>query len=45
MAMLNKNDKYFKLKTDWIGDSNMYIGAKLRYHRTNNFMYTWSLSP
>ena len=44
MTMLNNIDKYFKLKPDSIGNRDIYIGAKLRYHRTNNDMYTWLLS-
>ena len=45
MTMFKKIDKYFKLKPDSISDTNMYLGANLRYHRINNSMYAWLLIP
>ena len=45
MTMLNKIDNYFKLNPDSIGDTSMYLGAKLRYHRTKNGVYAWLLDP
>ena len=45
MTMFNKIDKYFKLNPDSISDPNMYIGSNLCYHRTNNGVYVWLLSP
>ena len=41
MTMINNIDKYFKLKPDSIGDPDMYLGAKLGYHSTNNGVYLW----
>ena len=41
MNMLKNIDKYFKLKPDSIDDPERYLGAKLRYHRTNNGVYAW----
>ena len=45
MAMIKNIDKYFKLKPDFIGDPDMYLGAKISYHWTNNGMYAWWLIP
>ena len=45
MTMFKKIDKYFKLKPDSISDTNMYLGANLRYHRTNNDVCAWLLIP
>ena len=45
MIMLNKIAKYFKLNPDPISDPDMYLVSKLRYHRTKNGVYTWSLRP
>ena len=45
MTMLNKVDKYFKLNPDSIGGPDIYLGAKLHYHRTNNGTYACLLSP
>ena len=44
MTMLNKIDKYFKLNPDLIGDTGMYLGAKLSYHSNNNGLYTWQMT-
>ena len=45
MTMLNNIDKYFKLKTNSIGYPDIYLGANLTYHRPNNGVYKWLLSP
>ena len=45
MTMLKTIDKYFKLNPDLIGYPGMYLVAKLCYHRTKNYVYTWSLRP
>ena len=45
MKVMGRIDKYFTLKPDSIGDPDMYLGAKLRYHRTENGVMAWTLSP
>ena len=36
MSILNKINKYFKLNPNSIGGTDMYLGSKIHYHRTNN---------
>ena len=45
MTTLMKIDKYFKLKPSSIGDPDIYLDAKLKYTRTLNGMWCWTLSP
>ena len=45
MKTMDKIGKYFTLKPDSVGDPDMYLGAKLRYHRTENSVWAWTLSP
>ena len=42
--VLTKVEKYFKLKTDSIGDPDMYLGAKLRPTNLENGVWAWALS-
>ena len=45
MTTLMKIDKYFKLKPSSIGDPDIYLGANLKYTRTANGVWCWTLSP
>lgn len=45
MPTLMKIDKYFKLKPSSIGDPEMYLGTKLKYHKTANGVWAWAMSP
>ena len=45
MSVLKKIDKYLKMKPSSMGDPNIYLGVKLRYHQTANGVWAWSLSP
>jgi hypothetical protein len=45
MTQLMKIDKYFKLKETSIGDPDVYLGAKLKYHTAPNGVNCWTLSP
>ena len=45
MTSLMKVDKYFKLKPSSIGDSDVYLGAKLKYTQADNGVWCWTLSP
>ena len=42
---LMKMDKYFKLEPSYIGDPEIYLGAKLNYTRVANSVWCWTLSP
>ena len=45
MTTLKSIDKYFKLKPESMGDPDMYLGAKLRYHQAESGVWCWMLSP
>ena len=45
MTTLMNIDKYFKLKSSYIGDPDIYLGAKLKYNRAPNGVWCWTLSP
>ena len=45
MPIMKKIDKFFLLKPDSFGDPNMYLGAKIKYHKTPNGMWSWKMSP
>ena len=45
MPIMKKINKFFLLKPDSIGDPNMYVGAKIKYHKTPNGMWSWTMSP
>ena len=45
MTTLMNIDKYFKLKPSSIGDPDIYLGANLKYTRTKNGVWCWTLSP
>ena len=45
MTTLMKIDNYFKLKPSFIGDPDIYLGAKLKYTRASNGVWCWMLSP
>ena len=42
---MKKINKLLLLKPDSIGDLNMYLGAKIKYHKTPNEMWSWTMSP
>jgi len=45
MTTMTKIDKYFTMKPSSIGDPDIYLGAKLRYHQAPNGVYCWTMSP
>ena len=45
LAILKIIDSYFKLKTNSIGDPDMYIGSKVNKMTLENGTWCWSLSP
>ena len=45
MPIMNKINKFFLLKPDSVGDPNMYLGAKIKYHKTPNGRWSWKMSP
>ena len=45
MDVLNKMDKYFKLKLVSTGDPGMYLGAKLWRMTLRNGVVAWGMSP
>ena len=42
---MKKINKLFLLKPEYVGDPNMYVGAKTKYHKTPNEMWSWTMSP
>ena len=38
-------DKYFKLNPNFIGDPDIYLGAKLKIMRLSNKIWAWENSP
>ena len=45
MPIMKRINKFFLLKPDSVGDPNMYLGAKIKYHKTPNGMWSWTMSP
>ena len=45
LDVLMKIDKYFKLKPNSIGDTDIYLVAKLKKMRTANGVWAWANSP
>ena len=45
MPIMKKINKFFLLKPDSVGDPNMYIGAKMKYHKTPNRRWYCKMSP
>ena len=45
MPIMKKINKFFLLKTDSNCDLNIYLGAKIKYHKTPNGMWSWTMSP
>ena len=45
MTIMNKINKFFLMKSDSVGDPNMYFGDKIKYHKTLNGMWSWKMSP
>ena len=45
MPIMKKINKSFLLKPDSVFDPNMYLGAKIKYQKTPNRMWYWTMSP
>ena len=45
MKVLGKINTYLPLKPDWVGDPDIYIGAKLQQTQLLNGVWAWALSP
>jgi len=43
--VLNRLDKYFRIKSGSLGDPDTYLGAKLKKMRLPNGVVVWALSP
>ena len=43
-SILMKVDKYFKLKSDSVGEPDMYLGAKVQSSNLRNGVWNWALS-
>ena len=44
-VVLNRLDKYFRIKPGSLGDPDIYLGAKLKKMRLPNGVMAWALSP
>ena len=44
-SVLDKIDKFIKLKASFVGNPDVYLGAKLRKVRLENDVMCWSVSP
>jgi hypothetical protein len=44
MPVLDKLDKYFRFKSSSVGNSSMYLGAKLKLTPMSNGVYAWGMS-
>ena len=42
---LNKIDKFFKMKAGSIGDSDIFLGAKVKPMKLKNCVTAWAISP
>ena len=45
MRIMKKINKFFLLKPDYVGDPNMYVKDKTKYHKTPNRMWSWTMGP
>ena len=45
MSILQSTNGFMKLKSDSIGDPDIYFGARLKKVELDNFVFCWSLSP
>ena len=45
MAALDWMDKFFMMKKGYIGDPDIYLGAKLRKVHLDNGVFAWGISP
>ena len=45
MPIMKKINKFFLLKPDSVGDPNMYLRAKIKYHKTPNGVWSWTMIP
>ena len=45
LAILKRIESYFKLNKISIGDTDMYLGSKLKIMTPENGTWCWSLSP
>ena len=45
VSTLKEIDKFLKIKPGLIGDSDIYLGAKLRKYTLPNDVITWAMSP
>ena len=45
MSALHELDYYFKMKSESIGDPDIYLGGKLRWTVLPNNVEAWGLSP
>ena len=44
-SVLWRIDKYFKFKPSFIGDPDIYLGAKLNKMLLENIVWVWANSP
>ena len=44
-SVIRKIDKYFNLNTSLNGDTDIYLGVKLKKMRLENRVWAWSNSP
>ena len=44
-SVLDRIDKYMKLKPDSVGDPDIYLGAKVKRVKVENGVWCWSISP
>ena len=45
MPVMERVDKFMKLKESSVGDPDFYLGAKLKQTKLDNGVWAWSLSP
>ena len=45
MPIMKKINMFFLLKPDSVGDPNMYLGSKIKYHKNPNGVWYWKMSP
>ena len=43
--ILDRIDKFMKLKESSVGDPDIYLGAKLNKVQMDNYVWCWSISP
>ena len=44
MPIMKRINNFFLLKPDSFCDPNMYLGTKIKYHKTPNGMWSWTMS-